>query len=870
MAWRSELTAAPTASTQAADLTSAPDENGCGHTFLSTVPAGVGERRFALAVVVLSALIFLSAIPFVRVPLAKVPAFIPCYESAQAINDLITAVLLFGQFIRLRSRALLALASGYLFDALIIIPHALTFPGVFSATGLLGAGDQTTAWLYVFWHGGFPLFVLAYALLRDHEPMRDPLRGSGTVAMALAIVFVGTTVCAFTLLATAGMDLLPIIMRGSDYSLLVTTGVSPVVWILSVIALIALWRHRQPSVLDLWLMVVMCAWLYDVALSAVIGSTRYDLGFYVGRSYGLLAASFVLTVLLLDTSRLHARLADAQAQLADRARNLERRVRERTDELWRSNKTLKAEISERRHAEQELLRTRTFLDVIVESVPAMLVVNDAKDGKCILLNRAGEELLGYDRNEIIGKCPPESLIEEDAGRINGRRALSSGKSYEMYEHRLTTRNRGVRLVRTKRAPMLDEEGQEKYVLTYSEDVTEQRQTEEQLRHAQKMNALGELTGGLAHDFNNLLAIVIGNLDLLSELTLGDQQKEELIRDAMGAALSGSELTRRLLAFARQQPLEPERVDLNELIGGISKLLTRTLGDDVQISLDLDKAISPIIADRVQLETAITNLANNARDAMTNGGRLIIATRGAELDRDYASQHVEVEPGTYVEMEVSDTGDGMTPEVLTRIFDPFYTTKEVGKGTGLGLSMVFGFLKQSGGHINVYSEPGRGTTFRLYFRPLEPSSLEPMVEAPAMQPVQSATGTILVVEDNPKLREVVVKQLTGVGFRVLEADNANAAIKALGNPGAVDLLFSDVVMPGDMDGCALAREVMARWPGLKILLTSGFSGARLADVEGLGPNVRLLSKPYRKDELTRAIREALDDQSIHPATAVCGR
>src|ERR1019366_5062986 len=280
------------------------------------------------------------------------------------------------------------------------------------------------------------------------------------------------------------------------------------------------------------------------------------------------------------------------------------------------------------------LRTRTFLDVIVESVPAMLLVNDAKDGKCILLNRAGEELLGYDRNEIIGKCPPESLIEEDAGRINGRRALSSGKSYEMYEHRLTTRNRGVRLVRTKRAPMLDEEGQEKYVLTYSEDVTEQRQTEEQLRHAQKMNALGELTGGLAHDFNNLLAIVIGNLDLLSELTLGDQQKEELIRDAMGAALSGSELTRRLLAFARQQPLEPERVDLNELIGGISKLLTRTLGDDVQISLDLDKAISPIIADRVQLETAITNLANNARDAMTNGGRLIIATRGAELDRDY--------------------------------------------------------------------------------------------------------------------------------------------------------------------------------------------------------------------------------------------
>ena len=303
--------------------------------------------------------------------------------------------------------------------------------------------------------------------------------------------------------------------------------------------------------------------------------------------------------------------------------------------------------------------------------------------------------------------------------------------------------------------------------------------------------------------------------------------------------------------------------MNELIGGISKLLTRTLEENVTITLDLDKTILPIVADRVQLETAIANLANNARDAMTNGGRLIIATRSAQLDQDYAAQHAEVEPGKYVEMEVSDTGEGMTPEVLTRIFEPFYTTKEVGKGTGLGLSMVFGFMKQSGGHINVYSEPGRGTTFRFYFRPAESSSLEPAVEAPPLQPMHNATETILVIEDNLKLREVVVKQLASAGFHVLEVDNAKAALDVLGNRGSVDLLFSDVVMPGDMDGCALAREVMARWPGSKILLTSGFSGSRLADIEGLGTNVRLLTKPYRKDELTRTIRQVLDGQSIHP-------
>ena len=235
-----------------------------------------------------------------------------------AINDFITAILLFGQFTRLRSRALLALASGYLFDAFIIVPHALTFPGVFSPTGLLAAGEQTTAWLYVFWHGGFPLFVLAYALCRNREATRGPLRANVTMAMALAIASAAAAVLAFTLLATAGMDLLPVVMRGNDYSLLVSTGVAPAVWMLSLIALIALWQRRQRSVLDLWLMVVMSVWLLDVALSAMIGSTRFDLGFYAGRTYGLMAASFVLAVLLLETNALHGRLANAQA-LADRA-----------------------------------------------------------------------------------------------------------------------------------------------------------------------------------------------------------------------------------------------------------------------------------------------------------------------------------------------------------------------------------------------------------------------------------------------------------------------------------------------------------------------------------------------------------------------
>jgi len=281
----------PAWSADGRDGADAPDGAEGRHVSLATMPPGPRQRRVAWAVVIVSALAFVAAVPFVRLPLAKIPAFIPSYESALAINDLITAVLLFGAFARLRSPALLVLASGYLFDTLLIVAHALSFPGVFAAAGLLGGGPQTTAWLYVFWHAAFPLFVLAYALLGGGD--REGVDGRVSNAAAIAIGVVVALVSALTLLATVGHDLLPEIMRGADYSMVVTKGVSPTMWLLSLAALLALWRRRHSSVLDLWLLVVMCAWLFDIALSALIGSSRYDLGWYAGRSYGLLAASFV-------------------------------------------------------------------------------------------------------------------------------------------------------------------------------------------------------------------------------------------------------------------------------------------------------------------------------------------------------------------------------------------------------------------------------------------------------------------------------------------------------------------------------------------------------------------------------------------------
>jgi PAS domain S-box-containing protein len=518
------------------------------------------------------------------------------------------------------------------------------------------------------------------------------------------------------------------------------------------------------------------------------------------------------------------------------------------------------DMTERNAAEEKLEKARAFFNSIMESLPAMLLVKTAVDGKVVLVNSAAEELLGYDRNEMIGKTTTDLFPEQDAKSIlhHDQQTLLMGRAVED-EYALTTRKLGVRRLRMKEFPLLEEQGKTKYIVALAEDVTVQRETEHQLFQAQKMEAIGHLTGGLAHDFNNLLAVIIGNLDVMTELGSSTPEQAELSAAALEAALSGAELTRRLLAFARRQPLQPEEVDANALVGGITKLLGRTLGEDIKITLDLDPATKPISVDRVQLETAITNLANNARDAMPAGGQLIIATRNGHLDQDYIEKHAEVDAGEYVVIEISDTGLGMAPEVAERIFEPFYTTKGVGKGTGLGLSMVFGFLKQSAGHITVYSEPGLGTTFRLYLQPSQLRSQNTLIEAPPLQPNYKNEETVLVVEDNSSLRTVVVRQLEAIGLRVLEAENAQMALGLLRDELKIDLIFTDVVLPGDMDGYALARVINEDHPHTKIIMTSGFPGMRFKDTE-LAQSLPLLSKPYRKQDLIRMVRAVLDERA----------
>jgi signal transduction histidine kinase len=387
----------------------------------------------------------------------------------------------------------------------------------------------------------------------------------------------------------------------------------------------------------------------------------------------------------------------------------------------------------------------------------------------------------------------------------------------------------------------------------SESAARQK-AESQLVQAQKMEAIGTLTGGVAHDFNNLLGVIIGNLDLLQPLTRSIGEAEELIAASTDAALRGADLTRRLLAFARRQPLNPVRVDVNDLVEGTAKLLGRVLGESIEVVLDLDPTIWPVEVDPAQLESSLMNLATNARDAMPKGGHLRFATRNQMLDAEYAAQHADVTPGEYTLIVVSDNGTGMPLEVVNRIFEPFYTTKEIDKGTGLGLAMVFGFMKQSRGHINVYSEVGTGTVFRLYL----PRSKTVAVAAhrAVSEPAQAGRGeVVLVIEDNPAMRKVVASQLAALNYHVIEAASAVKAIQILERE-IVHVVLSDIVMPGAYNGIELVRIIAKRWPNVRAVLTSGFADPNVLSSLGATENVHILFKPYRKNDLAREIGDAL--------------
>jgi PAS domain S-box-containing protein len=493
------------------------------------------------------------------------------------------------------------------------------------------------------------------------------------------------------------------------------------------------------------------------------------------------------------------------------------------------------------------------------------------DGQYRSVNPAWREALGHPEEELVGTRFDALVHPEDvpvAHREFGR--LVAGQISHNFDLRVRASDGAYRWFSWTCVPAEDD-----VFYAAGRDVTESKELESQLRQAQKMEAVGQLTGGIAHDFNNLLQIVVGNLELAQRNLPEDSARlKRSITNAMTGAKRAATLTERLLAFSRRQPLAPKPVSANKLVAAMSELLGRSLGETIQVETVLAGGLWRVEADPNQLENAIVNLAVNARDAMPDGGKLTIETANTRLDESYAHQNLEVAPGQYVVICVSDTGTGMDKEALARAFEPFFTTKGIGKGTGLGLSQVYGFVKQSGGHVKIYSETGngegrhRGTTVKIYLpRYLGPGELgeEEPEESGASEGGQNET--IMVVEDDPDVRAYTVEVLRELGYDVVEAADGPSALRLLRDAEtSCDLLFTDVVLPGGMNGEQLARAAHEARPGLRVLFTTGYARNAIVHHGRLDPGVELITKPFTYADLAARVRDLLDGAAPEPAGA----
>jgi PAS domain S-box-containing protein len=514
-------------------------------------------------------------------------------------------------------------------------------------------------------------------------------------------------------------------------------------------------------------------------------------------------------------------------------------------------------IAERDQADAALRASEAQFQAILDHTPVLVLVKDLV-GRYTFINRAAEQWTGASSKPAIGKYSRDIMSKDAAAdaELVDRRVIAT-KTPVQREINVAAPI-GRRTMLSVKFPLMDSTDSVSAVATIVTDITDRKQAEDRLAQAQRMEAIGQLTGGIAHDFNNMLTAILLNADVLAT-QIQNESLRQLAVAMRHAAEHGADLTRRLLAFGRRQTLVPRPTDINALLAEMAPLIQRTLGEHIEIALLRDGDLWPATVDRGQLESAVLNLAVNARDAMPQGGRLTIETANAELDEDFAASNPDVPAGCYVMVAVGDTGAGMPPDVTARAFEPFFTTKEVGKGTGLGLSMVYGFVKQSEGHVRIYSEVGTGTVVRLYL----PRSKEmaTAVPSPATARVELPTGTetILLVEDDSLVRAYAAAQLGALGYRVVTAENAQRAIAAVEQGYAPDLLFTDMIMPGGMNGRDLAEHLRPRLPGLKVLYTSGYThGAIDGSPASSAPVRHLLGKPYRRRDLAAKVREVLDE------------
>lgn len=528
-------------------------------------------------------------------------------------------------------------------------------------------------------------------------------------------------------------------------------------------------------------------------------------------------------------------------------------------QLRQARDHLEDEVAERT---AELRESENRLSTVLDSSSIPLTITRLDDGLFLYGNSAAERLFEIASGEFLGRFSREFYANPDDRKYLIEALARDGeiKDYEILVKSTTGKPFWVSV--SGRVSQF--QGEEVLIAGFS-DLTERKQIEEQLRQSQKLEAIGQLTGGVAHDFNNMLGVIMGNLELLRRRVTGDAKASEFVEEAYKGSKRGVDITQKLLAFSKQTASEPQRIEINNFIEDMVSFISKSLTPKIQVETQLAADIWPVSIDPNDLEDSLLNLSLNAGDAMPDGGTLVIETVNKVLDEDYVQANPDASLGDYVMVSVSDTGVGMRPEVLEQAFEPFFSTKEKSKGTGLGLSMVYGFVQRSGGHIKLYSEENEGTTVRIYLpRNTDP---EPEVDTSREEVVSNlpiGTETILVVDDEDGLLIVATSYLDELGYTTLSASHAKEALHVLDGPQHIDLVFSDVVMPGDMDGYGLAKEVLKRNPDIKVLLTSGFTAKREEFVNGDRPfyeklSRNLLSKPYTQAELGMAVRRTLDDR-----------
>ena len=792
---------------------------------LATTKANSAQRWAAAAVCLLFGIATALLLPIASRDAGTGQGFLAVDQSMLVVVYGLTTFLLFAQHGRSRSPAVLALAAGSLFTTIIVFVQLLTFPNLLVPGRLFGNSPATTLWLWMFWHLGPPAYATAFAYFSRGGLGRSDTRASdGATWVAATSAVAAALVCAA--IARYMIDFLPLI-SGPDgsYALLMPTGVGPAVVLANLLALALLWGWtRFRTVLQLWTGVSLGLLLFD-NLVTIPAAARETVGWVAGRVEALLAGVAILGVLLREIEQLHS-----QAEHTAVAR-------------------------EREGAELRLARDN--LAMALEAAEMGDWELDMATGESRrTLNH--DRIFGYDRllprwglADLYAHVVPE---DRAAARAAIEGAWRTG-TFDLVCRINPAGAAATRWIAKRGKAYFDESGKPTKMAGVVMDVTDRHDMDQRLAQAQRMEAIGQLTGGVAHDFNNVLTVIVGNLDMLSRTPDDPARVARLASIGLLAARRGAEMTEKLLAFARRQTLRPETLDAGRIVEDFLPLLERALGETIRLEMARDAQDCCVRVDRQQFEAALLNLAVNARDA--GAGSVRIESRRVALDGGDPVLRSDMKPGAFVRLEVTDDGAGMDQATIARAVEPFFTTKEVGKGTGLGLSQVYGFARQAGGCVDIHSAVGRGTTITIFLP--EAADADPALHAPqgaaAMLRRASDGEVVLVVEDEPAVLEMAVESIQELGYKTIQACDARQALDFLRGGGRVDILFSDVVMPGGMNGVQLTVEARRIRSDLKVVLASGYATSAL-DGASVPEDVPLIRKPYERDVLASTLQTVL--------------